>query len=422
MLLRLYQWLPPDGVKIVLVLFLAFLIGIEREEHKKRIEHYAFGGVRTFPLIGLIGYAMGVIAQGHLVPVTLGFVVIAGFLLLSYWRKLTTIPTAGVTTEMSGLATYVVGALVYYDHFWIATTLAVASTLLLELKAALDSLTQRIPPGEILTFTKFLLLSVVILPALPDKAFGPFLINPFKTWLVVVVVSAVSYGSYVLLRLTRGHGGVFLSAILGGAYSSTVTTVVLSKRAAQGEHHHLFSGSILIASGIMYLRLVVLVGLFNHALMVALAPSFLLLAAIAGGTGWLWSRRNDVGAGEVKRELETKNPLELGAAFLFAILFLAMLVATRLAVAHLGSGGVYGLAAITGVTDVDPFIMSMTQAAGMLTPLQVASASVLIAAASNNLVKGIYARTFSDRKTGIESFWLLAGLGVLGLAPLFWVL
>ncbi|MGA8183437.1 MAG: MgtC/SapB family protein [Terriglobia bacterium] len=422
MLLKLYQWLPPDGVKIVLVLFLAFLIGIEREEHKKRIEHYAFGGVRTFPLIGLIGYALGVIGQGNLLPVTLGFVVIAGFLLLSYWRKLTSTPTAGVTTEMSGLATYMMGALVYYDHFWIATTLAIASALLLELKAALDGLTKRISSGEILTFTKFLLLSIVILPALPDKAFGSFHINPFKTWVVVVAVSAISYGSYVLQRLTRGHGGVILSAILGGAYSSTVTTVVLSKRAAQGEHRHLFAGSILMASGIMYLRLVVLVGLFNHDLMAALAPSFLLLAAIASAVGWLWSRRRDDATGEVKREFEPKNPLELGAAFLFAVLFLTMLVATRLAIAHLGHMGVYGLAAVTGVTDVDPFILSMTQAAGTLTPLQVASASVLIAAASNNLVKGVYARFFADRKTGNESFWLLVGLGVLGLAPLFWLL
>jgi uncharacterized membrane protein (DUF4010 family) len=422
MLLSLYQWLPPDGVKIVLVLFLAFLVGIEREEHKQQREQYAFGGVRTFPLIGLIGYAMGVIAQGQLLAVTVGFVVVAAFLLLSYWRKLTSTPSPGVTSEMSGLAVYVVGALVYYDHFWIATTLAVASALLLELKAALDSLTRRIPPGEILTFTKFLLLSIVILPVLSDKAFGPFNINPFKTWLVVVVVSAISYGSYVLQRLTRGRGGVILAAVLGGAYSSTVTTVVLSKRAAQGEHHHLFSGSILIASGIMYLRLVLLVGFFNHELMATLAPSFLLLAAIATTVGWLWSRRLDAGTGEVKREFEPKNPLELGAAFLFAGLFLAMLVATRLAITHLGTGGVYGLAVIAGVTDVDPFIMSMTQAAGTLTPLQVASASVLIAAASNNLMKGVYARFFADRKTGNESFWLLAGLGVLGLAPLFWLL
>ncbi len=422
MLFKLYQWLPPDGVKIVLVLFLSFLIGIEREEHKKRVEHYAFGGVRTFPLIGLIGYSIAVMAQGQLLPVTLGFVVVAGFLLLSYWRKLTSAETAGVTTEMSGLATYVVGALVYYGHFWIATTLAVASALLLELKAALDGLTKRISPEEILTFTKFLLLSVVILPVLPDKAFGPFQINPFKTWLVVVAVSSISYGSYVLQKLTKGHGGVILAAILGGAYSSTVTTVALAKRSASGEHRHLFSGSILVASGIMYLRLVVLVGFFNHELMVKLAPSFIVLAALATGVGWFWSRLREADSRGVNREFEPKNPLELGAAFLFALIFLIMLVATRLAVQYLGQGGVYGLATITGVTDVDPFIMSMTQAAGTLAPLQVASAAVLIAAASNNLVKGVYARFFSDRQTGTESLWLLTGLGVLGIVPLFWLL
>lgn len=422
MLLRLYQWLPPDGVKILLVLFLSFLIGIEREERKKKSEQYAFGGVRTFPLIGLIGYSIAVMARGELLPVTLGFIVVAGFLLLSYWRKLTTVPAAGVTTEMSGLATYIVGALVYYDHFWIATTLAVASALLLELKAALESLTKRISSEEILTFTKFLLLSVVILPVLPDRAFGSFQINPFRTWLVVVAVSGISYGSYVIQRLTRGHGGVILAAILGGAYSSTVTTVVLAKRAAHGEHRHLFAGSILMASGIMYLRLVVLVGLFNHEMMLRLAPSFLILAGIATGMGWLWSQKPNASTGDVRREFEPKNPLELQAAFLFAILFLAMIVATRLAVEHLGLAGVYGLAAATGVTDVDPFIMSMTQAAGTLTPLEVAIAGVLIAAASNNVVKGVYARFFSDRKTGMESLWLLTGLGVLGLVPLLWLL
>jgi uncharacterized membrane protein (DUF4010 family) len=422
MLLKLYQWLPPEGVKILLVLFLSFLIGLEREERKVKGEQYAFGGVRTFPLIGLIGYSMALLSGGQLVPVTMGFVVIAGFLLLSYSHKLSSPGVAGVTTEMSGLATYLVGALVYFGHFWIATTLAVASALLLELKAGLESLTKRIPPDEILTFTKFLLLSAVILPVLPNSQFGPFHINPFKTWLVVVAVSAVSYASYVLQRLTKGHGGVILAAILGGAYSSTVTTVVLARRSSQQEHSHLFSGGILIASGIMYLRLVALLGLFNHELMLTLAPSFLVLAGVATGAGWLWSRRPDASTEKVKREFEPKNPLELGAALLFAVLFLAVLVATQLAVVHLGHAGVYGLAGIMGVTDVDPFILGMTQAAGSLTPFQVASASVLIAAASNNVVKGIYAYAFSPRRTGIQSLFLLIGLGVAGLVPLLWLL
>ncbi len=117
-----------------------------------------------------------------------------------------------------------------------------ASLLLLELKVVLEELAGRIPAEEILTFAKFLLLSAVILPILPNREFGPFHINPFKTWLVVVAVSAISYGSYVLQKVTKGRGGILLAAVLGGAYSSTVTTVVLARRAAREEHPHLFSG------------------------------------------------------------------------------------------------------------------------------------------------------------------------------------
>src|SRR5579864_207798 len=281
----LYRWLPPEGVKIVLVLFLSFLIGLEREEHKSDNEQYTFGGVRTFPLIGLIGYAMALLSRDQLLPVTLGFAVVAGFLMLSYWHKLEGAAPAGVTTEMSGLATYLMGALVYHEQYWIATTLSVAGVFLLELKTALESLTKRVPGEDILTFTKFLLLTAVILPVLPNQDFGPFQINPFKTWLVVVAVSGVSYGSYVISRVTQDKGGVVLAAALGGAYSSTVTTLVLARRAAREHQPHLFSGGTLIASGMMYLRLAVLLALFNRDLFVALGPSFGVLAAVAIGGG-----------------------------------------------------------------------------------------------------------------------------------------
>ncbi len=419
--MELYQRLPPDALKIVLVLFLSFLVGLEREEHKATVGSYSFGGIRTFPLIGLLGYSIALLAGTQLLPLTVGFLVVAAFLLISYWHKLSHTESAGVTSEMSGLTTFLVGALVCYGHFWIATTLSVASLLLLDLKTALEKLATRVAPQEIFTFAKFLFLTGVILPVLPHQEFSRFHINLFKTWLVVVAVSTISYGSYVLQKVTKQRGGVVLAALLGGAYSSTVTTLVMARRAAREQHPHLFAGGILIASGMMYLRLIVLLLLFSRPLLSLLAPAFLILSGLAVGMGWLWTRRADADAQPVKREFEPNNPLELLAAFGFAALFLVMLIATQLAVTYLGRTGVNILAAIMGVTDVDPFIMGMTQTAGLLTPLKAAAAAILIAAASNNLVKGIYAYSLADRKTGVQSVVLLTILAALGLVPLFWL-
>jgi uncharacterized membrane protein (DUF4010 family) len=420
-LIDLYRLLPPEGAKILLVLFLSFLTGLEREEHKAGNEPFSFGGVRTFPLIGLIAYGLSFLAGGQTLPVAVGFAVVAGFLMLSYQHKVQNSALAGFTSEMSALTTYVAAALIYREQFWIATTLTVASMLLLELKTTLEGLTKRIAPEEILTFTKFLLLTAVILPVVPNREFGPLQINPAKAWLVVVAVSAVSYGSYVIQKVTKGQGGVLFAALLGGAYSSTVTTVVLARRAPSEDRPHLFAGATLIASGMMYVRLAGLVTLFNRSLMAALAVPFLVLAAGALAVGWGWTRLPDPRTAPVTRKFEPRNPLELRAALLFAALFLIMLVATHLVATYLGRAGVYSLAALMGVTDVDPFIMGMTQAGGTTTSLTVAASAILIAAASNNLVKGIYAYSISGRKTGIQSLSLLAGLAAAGLAPLWWL-
>jgi uncharacterized membrane protein (DUF4010 family) len=152
-----------------------------------------------------------------------------------------------------------------------------------------------------------------------------------------------------------------------------------------------------------------------------LGPPFAVLALLALAAGWLWSRQADSETGPVRREYEPQNPLEFRAAFLFGALFVGMLIATHYALVYLGKAGLYSLAAVMGVVDVDPFILGMTQSTGVTTQLAEAAGAILIAAASNNLVKGIYAFSFSDRATGFQSLSLLAALAALGLAPLLWL-
>ena len=414
----LTQLIPKDAAQILLVLFLSFLIGLEREEQKATSEQYRFGGVRTFPLLGLLGYALCLFSGGSLLPPTVGFAVVGAFLWQSYRHKLEGVLLAGMTTELSGLMTYVVGGLVARELYWIAITLTVLGVGLLELKTALEALAKRIAAEEILTFSKFLLLTAVILPIVPDQTFGTFGFNPFKTWLVVVAVSTISYSSYLLQRWTQKRGGLLLAALLGGAYSSTLTTLVLAKRAREQSRPHLYSGSMLVASGVMYLRLLALLGIFNRQLLQRLGWPFLLLATAAIAGGVLWMHLLDHG-GREEQNFQPKNPLEIGAAFLFAGLFVAMLLITHLALLYLGRAGLFALAGVMGVTDVDPFILSLAESASTTTPVALAGGAIVIAAASNNLIKGIYAYGFADRRTGTQGLVLLGVLALVGLLPLF---
>jgi len=412
---------PPDAIKIGLVLALAFLVGLEREEHKQRDAAYAFGGIRTFPLIGLVSYALALVSGPQLMPWTAGFAVVGALMLLSYYHKLAGNPPAGLTTEISALAIYIVGGLIQREHYWIGTTIGVLSVLLLELKKGLEGLTQHIASHEVVTVTKFLVLAAVILPIVPNEQFTRFHLNPFKTWLVVVAMSAVSFASYVLQRLFKDRAGLMLSAVLGGAYSSTVTTVVLARQSKEDSRPNQFAGSILTASGVMYVRLVLLVAFFNQALATKLAPAFVTLGVLGGSCGWVVHRTRDGSGMPPRRRGEARNPLELGAAFLFAAIFVAILVLTNLTREYLGKAGLYSLAAIMGVTDVDPFILGMTQTSSTTTPIGTAAAAIVIAAASNNVVKATYAYRFADRATGRKALGLLLALAALGIVPLAWL-
>ncbi len=418
----LARYVPLQALKLVLVLFLSLLVGLEREEHKLRIAHYAFGGARTFPLIGLVGYGVAGLSAGNVLALAIGLAIVGALMVVSYTHKLREDPAAGATSELSGLVTYLIGALVNREAYWLAVALGVVTVLLLELRERFAQVTTRIAREEVVALAKFLLLAIVILPVLPDQPFTRFAINPFRTWLVIVAVSGISYGSYVLQRWSSGRGGVLLAALLGGAYSSTVTTVVLARESRDGGAPQLYVGSTLAASGVMYLRLGVLIALFDAPLARRLALSFSSLAVAAVGAGaTIALAARGPGGGLLRSARRVRNPLELQPAFVFGVVFLVMLIATRWVVEWVGHRGLYLFAAITGLADVDPFVLSLAEAGGFVAPQRVLAVSIVLAAAANNLAKATYARVFGTRVAGRLTMAALGALAAVGVLPAIWL-
>jgi uncharacterized membrane protein (DUF4010 family) len=265
------------------------------------------------------------------------------------------------------------------------------------------------------TLLRFLLLTAVILPVVPNRTYTTFEINPFKIWLVVVAVSGVSYVSY-LLRLWWGEDrGLILAGLLGGAYSSTVTTVVLSRQAKKREPCSVaFAGAIVSATGMMYLRLWILLILFAAPLAYRLTALFWGVGLAAITVGSLLARTDSADDGcefDPATDRRESNPLEMTSAFTFAAIFLAILVATKSVAERFGDTGVLVMAAIMGAADVDPFILGLTQTIGGGLNVGVAALAVVIASAVNNLMKGVYAIIFGSPRTGRLSFALLCLFG-----------
>ncbi len=412
--------LPPEVFGFVLTLGLSLLIGFEREEH----EPDGIGGVRTFPIIGLGGYLLIVAFPDNAIPFALGLVVTGGLVALSHWYFLQK-GEPGLTTETAALLTFALGGAAARGLYWIAIATGVITVILLQEKLRLEGLATRLPRQELSTLLRFLLLTAVILPVVPNRAFTEFEINPFKIWLVVVAVSGVSYVSY-LLRLWWGEDrGLFLAGLLGGAYSSTVTTVVLARQSKGRDGCTAgFAGAITVATGMMYLRLWILLVLFAPLLAQRLAAPFwtLGLGAIATGAALThFGRNSDDCLLDPDRERQKTNPLEMTSAVAFAVIFLTVLVVTRFVAERFGDTGVLVLAAVMGAADVDPFILGLTQTVGLTLDVGTAALAVIIASAVNNLMKGVYAVIFAAPQTGRLGFVLLVFFGALSLL-LFWIL
>jgi uncharacterized membrane protein (DUF4010 family) len=380
-----------------MVLLMGLLIGLERE-HSQAEDEPLFAGVRTFPLITLIGFVSGLVARvGSVWVLPVALVGAGGLAVASYTVKARG-PHRGATTEFVAILAFVLGALTAFDYLIPAAAFAVVTTLILSMKAPLHQLAEKIQKDEIYAILKFGIVTVIVLPLLPNRAFGPFeILNPRLIWWLVVLISGISMVGYVMMRFWGARQGTVVTGFLGGLASSTAVTFGFSQKARESEPSaaRYFALGIVIASTIMFLRVLFLAAVIYPELGMALAlpvafPTLLgvVLAFV------LWRKKE----GEAEARLELKNPMELGQALKFGLLFAVVLFVARAAHHYFGSAGVYVASALAGLTDVDAITVSAARLAldHVLSP-STANASILLASATNTLVKGCIALVIGGR-------------------------
>jgi len=295
--------------------------------------------------------------------------------------------------------------------------------LLLTARDKLHGFARRIELVEIITAGKFLILTGLVLPFLPNQPVTTLTTTtPHQVWLAVLAVCTVSYASYLLQRYVAPREGGLWAAVLGGLYSSTATTVVLARRAraAPGLLRQAQTG-IILATAIMYVRMLIIVAMFDRALAIALAPALLGLAAFGLVLAAIWYRLSAAPTGAAPEAEPPRNPLELATAFVFAALFVLVSLASTWVRGQFGEAGLYGLAAIVGFTDIDPFVLSIAEGSGAPLPVAAAAGAILIAAASNNILKAIYTAGFGGGRNAIPPAAALTVLAVAGGGAAWWI-
>jgi uncharacterized membrane protein (DUF4010 family) len=374
---------------LAVALGIGLLVGLERGwTHREEVQGSRVAGWRTFGLIGLAGGVLATLGAPAALLLPVGLLAITLFLALGYWREAGTDGGLGITTEVAAVVTFGLGVLAGLGQPAVAASVAIVMAILLGFKPEMHGLLQRIERRELLATLRLLLISVVFLSLLPDRGFGPWqAINPYDIWRLVVLIAAIGYAGYFAMRLAGPTAGLTVTALLGALVSSTAVTLDLSRRArGEPDRRPMLAAAVGLASAVMLMRLMVVTAIVAPAVLpllaAALVPAALAAAAVAG-----WRLRR-AAAEDSGRPAERGDPLDLGGAMLMGAIFAAAAFLVE-AVRHFaGEAGLYPLAALSGLFDVDAISISLAGgAASGAIAAGVAADAILIAALVNTVMK-----------------------------------
>ena len=397
---------------------LGMLIGLERE--RTRGEERTFAGVRTFSLVALLGATSVFAGIQAGIPWIVGVVFLAVVAVVAVAYYVTAKGgSVGATTEISLLLTFFIGSMCAWNQVGVAGAVTVAAMLLLALKGWLHNLARHIEASDVEATLKFAIITLIVLPLVPNTNFGPEgleVINPYKTWLMVVLIAGLNFLGYVLVKVVGREHGLGITGLLGGLVSSTAVTLSFSQRSrVEPGLAPVLALAILLAWTVMFFRVVLEVGVVNISLVKDLALGMVLMGSVSLAICFLLWRR---GRSTEKAEVDSgRNPFELGDAIKFGALFAVVIFAASVAQAYFGDTGLYLAGALAGLTDVDAIALSMANLAREDPASSDAAArTIVIAVISNTMVKcgmAIWLGAPSMRRTMIPITGALALAGAL---------
>lgn len=422
--MNFFENIPTDFVRFLLVALFALLIGLEqRRHHEINKTKFLFGTDRTFAFIGILGFVLYLLDKDRMLFFAGGGVMVSLFLAIAYAGRILKENQFGVTTVIIALITYCLAPLVYTQPPWLVLLILITVLILVEIKDLLIAFSKKFDNNEFITLAKFIAIAGVILPLTPNEAVIPGLdLTPYKFWLAVVAVSAISYVSYLLKKFVFPEAGMFLTGVLGGMYSSTATTFSLAGKTKTAAYPPMLTASaILIATAMMYLRILVLSFLFNASLGRKLLLPFLFLSLVTAGVSIFFFFKNK-GKASDPRPPETvgqRNPLEFRTALLFALLFVFFAGLTHYVLQFYGSSGLNLLSFIVGVTDIDPFLLNLFQGKQTFAEPIVVAATIQ-ATISNNFLKALYGVALGTPSMR-RYLWLGFGAVIVASFMVLWI-